>query len=211
MIAPDDPRHGQERGYFAHRKAGQQPCDACVNGHRIAQTRRTLNAMHGQPAWVPALGSQRRLQALQRLGWPMSRIADEAGRSREQLRDIMRRQHVTRAVADMVADVYDRLSMTLPDCARACATCARAEAAGWLPPLAWTDIDDPHEAPRKITRAPGRPEVLTTILEDFDFLVAAGESEHLAAKRVGVELATIRDYRLRAARRHTTDEQTGAA
>jgi hypothetical protein len=69
-------------------------------------------------------------------------------------------------------------------------------------PLAWDDIDH-DEHPRIEHRAakPGRPEVLTQILEDFDWLTSAGESPEKAAERVGVTLATIRDYRLRAARR----------
>lgn len=154
-MLPDDPRHGEERGYFAHRKAGQKPCGPCTNGHRVAQIKRTLRTLEGEPAWVPALGTHRRIQALHRLGWTMTQIADEAGRSREQFKGIMRQEHVTRAVADMVADVYDRLSMRLPDPGdpwargRVTGTIARATASGWPPPLAWDDgaIDDPDAEP----------------------------------------------------------------
>lgn len=200
-MRPDDPRHGEERGYFAHRKAGQQPCAPCTVAHRAAQKRRTLRAMQGDPAWLPVLGSRRRLQALHRLGWSTARIADEAGRSREQMRDILtRHRYVTASVAQMVTEVYDRLSMTLPTGPRVNDTRQRAEAAGWLPPLAWTDIDTDPE-PTRAPKPNGRPEVLFSVLEDFDWLTSAGESPEKAAARVGVALATIRDYRLRAARR----------
>jgi hypothetical protein len=152
-VNPDDPRHGEERGYFTHRRLGEPACADCTNGHRIAQNRRTLRILEGKPSRVPALGSQRRIQALHRLGWTMQAIAQEASRGREQLKGIMEQQHVSRPVAQMVADVYGRLSMTLPapkdqwERGRVTATRAKAERNGWAPPLAWDDIDDPNERP----------------------------------------------------------------
>lgn len=109
---------------------------------RILAARRT---------WTP-IGIQRRLQALSRLGWSMLVVADAIGADVDGLRRLRRREvvkHVRTPMALQVIRAYDQLHMTLPP-AGASATETRAEAIrrGYLPPLAWEDIDDPTERPR---------------------------------------------------------------
>lgn len=123
---------------------------------------------------VPALGAQRRLQALLALGWSSHSIAVAAG--------VAHRNHVWRIVHgqkgkptkwiqretfEWVCRVYDELSMKLPDGRYAPRTRAYAERNGWAPPLAWDDIDDPDETPagwpyNRATRA----ELLTDLVND---------------------------------------------
>lgn len=37
ILDPDDPRHGKQAGYHAHRKMGEKPCPDCREAYRIAQ------------------------------------------------------------------------------------------------------------------------------------------------------------------------------
>lgn len=195
----DDPRHGEERGYFAHRKAGQRPCDACTIAHCAAAKRRAMRAMNGVPAQAPALGTQRRIQALAALGWRMADIANAAGytRGHEAVTRLLRVPTVQRKTADRIATAYDQLSGK-PGPSNVVRT--NAQKRGWAPPLAWDDIDnDPAPkgmAARRQGKA-GRPDITTARVEDFDFLVRNGETEEQAAERLGVRLSSFKDQRRR--------------
>lgn len=90
---------------------------------------------------VPAFGTARRLQALARLGWSLAALArrlDTTERSVHRLRTEGSSQ-VTARTARKVRDLYDALSMTTGPSAVAA---REATARGWLPPLAWDDIDE---------------------------------------------------------------------
>lgn len=102
---------------------------------------------------VDATGTRRRLQALIAVGWPHDELAARLGRSSAGLRRSMLSDSVTAQTAQNVSALYEQLWNLRPpqsnDDQRAAADAARAFAAerGWLPPLAWDDIDtDP--APR---------------------------------------------------------------
>lgn len=148
MIGPDDPRHGTTKGFHA---GCRELC--CRRALARDEKARRLERLRGGRA-VPAIGAKRRLQALMRLGWSSHRIAVEAG--------LPHRNHVWRIVHGQkgrptvwiqkstdkwVRDVYDRLSMTIPTGRYVNRTRMYAERQGWLPPLAWTNIDDPNERP----------------------------------------------------------------
>lgn len=144
-MSPDDPRHGQERGYYAHLTANQDACNDCIRAHRAAAKRRTLNRWRGQPSLIDALGTQRRIQALAALGWSTRRVAEAAGwSSHATVRNMLHANQVRRANAEKIAEVYERLCMTVGPSA---AVRRRAVENGWPPPLAWDDIDDPNEQP----------------------------------------------------------------
>lgn len=159
----DDPRHGTERGYYAHRKAGQKACTPCTDAHCVAAKRRAIRASNGQPALVPAFGAQRRIRALAAIGWPFAEISVQLGRKRahEGIATLLRQDWVQRKTAERVDEVYRRLCMTPgpnPTVAK------RARLNGWAPPLAWDDIDDPDETPSRDILAVGtRRRPLATI------------------------------------------------
>ena len=109
---------------------------------------------------VDATGTSRRLRALVALGWPTELLADQLGRRPNSLHRSMTGQSVTVRTAQEIANLYERLWNTRPPQAtsaqRAAASAARAHAAaqGWLPPLAWDDIDiDPTPAPPPADRS----------------------------------------------------------
>jgi hypothetical protein len=206
----DDARHGTNAGHRAHFSDNEKPCQPCRDAH--AAYHRNRRARHYlarvDTLYVPPFRVQRRVRALQAIGWDLARIGRAMGYDcdtdqgvRVRVWNIVGRPNAVRLdVFQRVARAYDELSGTPGPSTR---TRKVAEKNGWAPPLAWDNIDDPDATPYAPARQnrPGRPEVLPAILEDFDWLTSAGESPEKAAERVGVALATIRDYRLRAARR----------
>jgi hypothetical protein len=124
-------------------------CDICLRAQSRAQKRWRLRVMHEGPLLIDATGTVRRIQALRRLGYPLSHIAPLLGVTKQRVNQIgtQARTRVHRDMAVRVAGVYDRLSMTLGPDDRAR---RHAEAQGWPPPLAWDDdeIDDPRARPR---------------------------------------------------------------
>ncbi|WP_436702447.1 hypothetical protein [Nocardioides sp. BYT-33-1] len=201
-MSPDDPRHGEERGYFAHRKMGERPCDPCTVAHRAAQKRRTLRVLNGSANWMPAIGTQRRIQALVAIGWRLEDIAAAAGhkRTHETMSSVLRKQTRVRAqTAAHIAQVYDRLSGKPGPSSR---VRVNARKRGWAPPLAWEgiDIDDPLAQPWQPEQqvcSVGRTSLIEALVEDFDWLVSQGESEQQAAERLGIRLDSFKDQRRR--------------
>jgi hypothetical protein len=108
---------------------------------------------------------RRRLQALISIGWAPELLAAELGRRPSSLQCSITGQSVTTRTARDVAALYERPWNTKPPQAtskqRAAFDAARTHAAaqGWLPPLAWDDIDTdptpPAERPRRNVNCPG--------------------------------------------------------
>lgn len=97
---------------------------------------------------VDAVGTRRRLQALAAIGYPLDVLADQLGVIPARVWYLANRSRsVTPALADRIAEVYDRCSMTPGPSAQSRATATRRHR--WAPPLAWDDdtIDDPDAQP----------------------------------------------------------------
>lgn len=113
-----------------------------------------VTAAHG---WlVPMLGSQRRLRALARLGWSTVRLATPTGLTQQHVHVILtgrRGAYVEPDTAAAIAAVYNRIGDRAPavttahDRAGVARVRNAATAAGWPPPAAWDDPDDPAEQP----------------------------------------------------------------
>lgn len=52
-MTPDDPRHGEFRGYHQHLRDGEDPCEPCDEARRRYQRRRYKMAARGMPRRVP--------------------------------------------------------------------------------------------------------------------------------------------------------------
>ena len=95
-------------------------------------------------------GTRRRLQALVAIGYPFAELASRLGRTTGNLGRCLVSESVNAYTALDVAELYERLSLVVPrfatDHEREASERARAQAQerGWLPPLAWDDID--HDA-----------------------------------------------------------------
>lgn len=139
-MSPDDPRHGKNSGYVHGCR-----CEPCRVAHSEESRHRRL---HPRPL-VPAVGTHRRIQALHRLGWSATEISRRAGRSQFWTQHVLRSPKVQQDTADMIARIYDDLSMTWNTASWAPRTAAYARAKGWPPPLAWDDddLDNPDAKP----------------------------------------------------------------
>lgn len=102
--------------------------------------------------YVPAVGTIRRIRALARIGWSMQEVARASGgRVRlDTLRAVnsVEPEKVRYVTKEAVDDAYRELCMRIPPKGRTPSQVrTRAIRKGWLPPLAYDDIDDPREAP----------------------------------------------------------------
>lgn len=107
--------------------------------HRTAEVLLKAGSAFGEK--VPAIGTNRRVQALYVMGWPREEIGRRLGVSKQRVGQLSVAHVVLRDTAAAVARVYDELSMT-PGPSRE--TSARALRWGYRPPLWWDDdtIDD---------------------------------------------------------------------
>lgn len=118
----------------------------------------TADAAPPPRARVDATGTRRRLQALMWLGWSATYLAERLGMDRSFIRKVTSRAQVEGTTARAVRELFEALSGSSPPAQdryeRANATRMRrfAEARGWVPPMAWDDIDDPKEQPKGVRR-----------------------------------------------------------
>lgn len=141
-MTPDDPRHGTYAGYNVPCR-----CEACVTAYNRYHRHLRYDHDRGLTRTVPSIGFRRRVQALQALGWPLSVIAAEMGGcDKRNVKQSCDSERVYRSKLQRLVEVYDRLSMRLGPSVR---SRNLAQRNGWLPPLAWTNIDDPNERPTR--------------------------------------------------------------
>lgn len=95
---------------------------------------------------IPSAGTQRRIQALNFMGWSYPDLARESGLAPHVFDRAQHRQRVNAGLAATVADVYDRLWRRPGPTV---STATRARRHGRHGPLAWDDetIDDPRARP----------------------------------------------------------------
>lgn len=139
-MTPDDPRHGERRGYYAGCRL-----ECCRSAAVKYEKQRRLDVLRGKPArTVPAHGTRRRVQALARIGWSIKWQAEQLGISQQNLSSSLHldRKVVFRDRHEAVTALYDRLCMTLGPSQNAAHRAARS---GWPPPAAWTNPDNPRE------------------------------------------------------------------
>lgn len=110
-------------------------------------------ALMAPGAFITARGTQRRLQALVAIGWPLSRLAARIGISSTNMSELMRSRKVTVRRHREVAALFDELWATpFPVTTRVSAISRRraltmARTRRWLPPMAWDDLDTDLEPP----------------------------------------------------------------
>ena len=101
----------------------------------------------GGGALMSSRGVQRRLQALVARGWSMRRLGDAIGVSCSNFGGLLERDHVTARTHRTICEVYEKLWAQNPPAHTAAERGAvvrakhYAEERGWVPPLAWDDID----------------------------------------------------------------------
>ena len=112
-------------------------CDACTDRARRYENWRSKQAT---PLLVPAVGTIRRIRALNRLGWSSYALSARLGKAPCYVHSIVRKEQVTRRTAAVIRRLYDELSMTIPpESASTIRTRNHAKRMGWLAPLAYDD------------------------------------------------------------------------
>ena len=124
--------------------------------------------------YVNAFGAMRRLQSLHALGYSMQRIDELIGGYGKQNLDLVargKRTQITVAWDRRIRAAWDRHAMTPPTArnhyeqAGITKSLARAQRFGWLPPLAWDDIDNPAERPAIVTNIRSRGDVDEVVVQ----------------------------------------------
>ena len=181
-MTPDDPRHGTPSGYFAHRKDGEEACDACRRAHARRWQQYLAGKARGEVLMVDATGTRRRIQALCAVGWSVMEQARQLGVTEMAVRNLLTQTTVQVATAARHQALYERLIKATPRPGRG-PTRARSHAAkqGWPPPTAWFDIDDPDEQPD--LGGDGRMSPNEKLAE-FEWLTSLGVAEPEALRRV---------------------------
>ncbi|MDR6574321.1 plasmid maintenance system antidote protein VapI [Curtobacterium sp. 320] len=113
---------------------------------RILAVRPTIDLI-ADGARIPARGTHRRLQALVAHGWSQMRLSYELGLGPNEVNRLLRTSQVSGRTHRSVAQLFDRLWQVPPPegttaqrtTYRRALTLARAN--GWVPALAWDDID----------------------------------------------------------------------
>ena len=132
-------------------------CRANASAARRHRRRCAEQAWNGTTAWVPALGTRRRLQALAAAGWSAAQLATRAGVTRGAIASLRstRQQRVLATTAAVVSALYDDCWWRTPpgrgrDLARTETWAARR---GWADPSRWVgqDIDDPDVGPVELS------------------------------------------------------------
>lgn len=148
---------------------------------------------------VPVVGASRRVQALAWMGWSLQEQANRVGMYLQQVWQVAwaKQSAVTVATDQTFRDLFEQLSATRGPSKRAHNAAVRK---GWMPPLAWDDLDNPAERPNlggdevvadevTLERALQGEAVDLTDAERAAALlagVAAGEAVSPMAKRLGI-------------------------
>ncbi|MFB9777297.1 hypothetical protein [Brevibacterium otitidis] len=139
---------------------------------------------------VDATGARRRVQALVYVGWSLRQIADQVGVDRQRIDRLARNTTETTSVEtrDLIAGFFTR-AWQAPDDQVPAASVTRAKRLarqrGWLPALAWDDIDDPDEQPDVSALRIG-DSTITERIDDLAELARLGHTWNVSTvKRAG--------------------------
>lgn len=138
---------------------GRCSCRPCRDAQTRYVKRWRLARERGHRFMVPAAPTHRKVKALARLGHTFTDIAREAGYSGPAAITNLMGHDVLRSSTEVrIEEAYRRLEMVVPPTTRERAKIqARAIAEGWLPPLAYDDIQDnvvADQGPAAVSRVP---------------------------------------------------------
>jgi hypothetical protein len=181
IAAAGGPQHGTK---YRYQLGCREECCRRANMRATKAWRAGMTA-----SLIDATGTKRRVQALVALGWTLREISEDAGGFTKNWSHLLLKQQViTSATAEKVDATFERLSMTVPTGPYRQRTRNRAARNGWLPPLAWNDIDDPRETPDLDALDDGDldPVVVERILSgDFRLKATAAERAEVVARWTG--------------------------
>jgi transcriptional regulator with XRE-family HTH domain len=198
FFCPPEHRHGG--ALTCYQRHGCR-CDECrANGRRNylakANFERKLRAVSGRDVLVPAVGSVRRLQALALNGWTLPEVAERTGFSRGGLSDIRcgRKAWVRLSTHKRLKRFYESVWDQIIDTPHALIAVSWAKRQGFVPGLAWDDIDRDVEPPSQVVELPDRRTIDYVAVER---LWREGLSDRQIAERLGCSGAGVQRARKR--------------
>ncbi|WP_030975207.1 hypothetical protein [Streptomyces sp. NRRL S-1824] len=153
--------------------------------------------------FIDALGTRRRIHALQAIGHSQDTIADAASTTQYQIYSIISGQATVRyGFAQRITNAYRQLADTNGDCIRAR---RRAAVEGWAGPEYWDeeDFDNPDFTPA----VEATPRFIALAENSFE-LERLGHTRQQAAERLGV---TANNLQVAIGRYRKTTQQNAAA
>lgn len=143
----------------------------------------------GRP--IANVGTARRLQALQAIGYTNEQLAAEIGFFANHLAPVMRGDGLVAVkTARRVVEIFNRLQLAPPpDTVAAKRARLRAARRGWVPPFAWDEdeIDDPTAVPSKNWQPGGNADWLALVV---DWRQNRRTDEEIAA-HLGIEVESL--------------------
>lgn len=141
---------------------------------------------------VPALGCQRRLQALQAIGYSWRQLEEITGLSRPCLRSLAHGKYTrirARTTAKPIIEAYRTLCVQpLHNTPSASKVRGYARMKGWAPPMAWDDIDDPNDQPKGVE---GGGQLTEDEVRQIRRLYAEGVPQVEISRRYGFSRSTV--------------------
>lgn len=179
------------------------------HAERILQLQPSLD-LFADGAFVDARGTIRRLQALVAIGWSLAEIARRLGLIDRNVQRLLHEKRVTASTAKKISAIYEQLWNAQPPThtptarAMVARAKARAKAAGWVPPLAWDDIDTdpapPDSAVDELEQEPADrvdgPDADDLYVDEIAVALAVrGEQVNLTREERHLAVTTLNRYR----------------
>lgn len=148
FVCPDSHKHAATSTCYVHHRCR---CKSCK--HNRARYERIRRRYAGVDVWCSSLGTTRRLQALACIGWSSKQLAARLEGFTGSTLALIRegdQPEVKQSTARAIAALYEQLSMTPNMAPGHIQTRGWARKYGWVPPVAWDHIDNPHEQPKGV-------------------------------------------------------------
>lgn len=150
---------------------------------------------------VLAVGTSRRIRALNLMGWPNTMIGDRIGKIGTHVNHIHHQKKVMRATAEAVEECYQELRVLDPvqcgvDPHTVRTVIGKARKQGAKDPLWWEDwgrIDDPDFDPDLVEQELNLREEAAVRREEIKHLASFGLTAEVIAERLGMMPGTVRD------------------
>ena len=150
-MCPPDHRHAAATTCYSHHGCR---CDSCraVRQERRRRSDWEANRIAGRDVWVSAVGSRRRIEALAWMGWSAAAVAARMGTHYRPVLRVRAGEHlrVRTSTHRRIEAVFRELALVEAPGRSGEITRGYARLHGYVPPLAWTNIDDPAEVPKGV-------------------------------------------------------------
>lgn len=173
-----------------------------------------------RPPRVSAVGTSRRVRALNLVGWPNTVIGERIGKIATHVNHIHHQRQVLRETAEAIQDLYETLKGLDPvehgvDPHTARTVAGKARVRGARDPLWWEDwggIDDPKFDPAAIEQELNVRQLGALRRDEIEHLGGYGLNAEQIAERLGMAYGTVRDImrELRTERRRDRGSEAAA-